>query len=203
MYQKTFYIVVYQFAFSTDYKTRIGKDNLLPKKNLCNLVNEPYLHLRIYLMYYLEIFFIHILWNKLLGIFLVWFELLHILEREKKGTRRKTRQNKYSIIQIYHPPELMKIFKIPSYQDIILKYFKLQCLKQLGNHKIYLELEFSLIPPPTSMHTLLPIKSRIGIGKVFAIITAFKCYHLIPRSWIICPLINLEPGFFFFAVVMG
>ena len=52
-------------------------------------MNEPYLHLRIYLMYYLEIFFIHILWNKLLGIFLVWFELLHILEREKKGTRRK------------------------------------------------------------------------------------------------------------------
>ena len=66
-------------------------------------------------------------------------------------------------------PELMKIFKIPSYQD------KLQCLKQLGNHKIYLELEFSLIPPLTSMHTLLPTKSRIGIGKVFAIITAFKC----------------------------
>ena len=122
-------------------------------------MNKPYLHLRIYLMYYLEIFCIHILWDKLLGIFLVWFELLHILEREQKGTRRKTRQNKYSIIQIYHLPELMKIYKVPSHQDIIFKYFKLQCLKQLDNHKIYLELGFSLIPPSTSMHTLLPTAS--------------------------------------------
>ena len=40
-------------------------------------------------MYYLEIFFIHILWNKLLGIFLVWFELLHIFEREKKVQEEK------------------------------------------------------------------------------------------------------------------
>ena len=52
-------------------------------------------------MYYLEIFFIHILWNKLLGIFLVWFELLHIFEREKKRYKKKNKTN-----QIFHNSDL-------------------------------------------------------------------------------------------------